>query len=89
MEIRSGCRSMILFFVLGFAFLSFGQPPWRIVTFELEGDTIFRVKYRTDYIGDTGVVRQIMKIKFKGKNIRAVDTTFRKIIIIPESEVEQ
>jgi predicted component of viral defense system (DUF524 family) len=81
-------KYLIIMFIIELSAFS-QNNHWKIVKYELEGDSLFFVKYRCDYMNDTGVIRRTMQIKFKGKNIRATDTAYKKIIIIPEHEVEE
>lgn len=76
-------------FALLFVFVASSFAEWPIVSFIPEGDSLFRVKYRMEYMTDTGIVRRTKVEKWKCKNLRCTDTTYKRIRIIPASEVEE
>lgn len=66
---------------------------WQIVSFVVEGDSVIRVKYRKEYLHPDsmylGVQRKTMVVRYRCRNLRAVDTTFRRIVTVPASEYEE
>lgn len=56
--------------------------------FSIEGDSLFRLKYRVRYVGENGIVDSAYVIKYKGRNIRATDTTGRRVRMV-DSLIEE
>lgn len=62
---------------------------WRLVSRTVSGDSIELVKYRCEYMSDTGFVKRTKVERWKCRNLRCTDTTYRTVRRIPESEVEE
>jgi hypothetical protein len=47
--------------------------------FTIEGDSVFKLKYRVRYVGDNGIVDSVVTEKYKGDGIRLVKTTAKDV----------
>jgi hypothetical protein len=59
---------------------------WNITSWEMEGDSVIRVVYRTETGVNTNGFKAKAVVKIKGKNIRVTDTAYKRIDVVPSSE---